>query len=128
MPNINTNKIIYPELSYKICGFCFNVHNNLGRFRSERSYADALEKLLAEAKINYSREQALEASFAGEKNRRNIPDFIIDNRIILDLKAKRIITKEDYFQIRRYLSASGKRLGLIVNFRQKYLSPKRVAN
>ena len=57
--------------------------------------------------------------------RHNLPDFIIDNEIVLDLKAKRIITKEDYFQMKRYLSASGKRLGLIVNFRQKYISPKR---
>ena len=122
------NKVLYPELSYKICGLCFDAHNKLGRFKSEKSYADLLEKLFIENNVIYNRELALDPSFVGEKERRNIPDFIVDDKIILDAKAKRIITKEDYFQMKRYLDSSGKKLGLIVNFRQKYLSPKRVLN
>jgi len=59
---------------------------------------------------------------------RNIPDFIIDNKIVVDLKNKDFITKEDYFQIQRYLQSCGKKLGLIVNFRQKRLYPKRILN
>ncbi len=121
-------KVLHPDLSYKICGLCFKVHNELGRFRSEKSYADALEELLKKNNINYKREQSLSSSFKGEQKRRNIPDFIIENKIILDLKAKRIILKEDYFQMKRYLVASNKKLGLIVNFRQKYISPKRILN
>ena len=58
----------------------------------------------------------------------NIPDFIIDKKIILEIKAKRIITKDDYYQVKRYLVSSNLQLGIIVNFRQKYLSPKRVLN
>lgn len=122
------NKILYPDLSYKICGLCFNVHNKLGNFRSEKSYADALEKNLQENEVKYVRENSLKPSFENEGDRRNIPDFVIEDKIILDIKAKRIITKEDYFQMKRYLVSSNKRLGLIVNFRQKYLSPKRVLN
>jgi len=128
MPQINKNKILYPDLSYKIYGLCFKVHNDKGRFRSEKSYADALESVLKENNINYKREFALPSSFKGEQSRRNIPDFIIEDKVILDIKAKRIITKEDYYQMRRYLEAGRKKLGIIVNFRQKYLSPKRVAN
>ena len=59
---------------------------------------------------------------------RNIRDFVIEDKIILDLKAKRIVTKEDYYQMKRYLAVSNKKLGLIVNFRQKYISPKRILN
>jgi len=121
-------KVLYPDLSYKICGLYFKTHNELGRFRSEKSYADALEELLKKNNISYKREQSLSSSFKGEQKRRNIPDFIIENKIILDIKAKRIITKEDYFQMKRYLVVSNKRLGLIVNFRQKYISPKRILN
>ncbi len=68
------------------------------------------------------------ASFEGENERRNIPDFTIQKTIILDFKAKRIISKDDYYQMRRYLTAFNKELGLIVNFREYYLSPKRVLN
>lgn len=121
-------KVLHPELSYKICGICFDIHNKLGRMRSEKSYGDALEAILKESDINYQREVALDPSFGGEKDRRNIPDFIIDDKIILDIKAKRIITKEDYFQMKRYLSVSNKNLGLIVNFKQKHINPKRVLN
>lgn len=118
--------VLYPELSYKITGLLYAVHNELGPERSEMSYADALEQKFKETGVNYKREKAMVASFLGEGARRNVPDFIIEGIIVIDLKAKRIVTKEDYFQMRRYLSASSLKLGLIVNFRQKYLSPKRV--
>ena len=122
------SKILYPELSYKVCGLCFDIHNKLGRFRNERSYADALEQTFKDNGIKYSREHALEPSFIGEAERRNIPDFIVEDSVVVDLKAKRIVSKEDYYQMKRYLVSSNKKLGLVVNFRSKYLSPKRVLN
>lgn len=123
-----TSKIIYPKLSYEIYGICFKVHNELGKFRNEKQYADAIERILIEKNIKYLREKPLPISFNGEKDRRNIPDFIIEDTIILDLKAKRIISKEDYYQMKRYLISSEMKLGIIVNFRQNYLNPKRVLN
>ncbi|MFH1822667.1 MAG: GxxExxY protein, partial [Patescibacteria group bacterium] len=67
----------------------------------------------------------------GERAGRNICDFIIDDKgekIIIELKAVRFLTNEDYFQIKRYLSCSRLELGIIFNFRQKYLEPKRILN
>jgi len=127
MLRINKN-ILYPELSYKVCGLCFYIHNKLGRYLNEKQYGDAFEKLLKESKIKYAREKSLPPSFSGEKERRNIPDFLINDKIIVDLKAKDFIEKEDYFQMRRYLVSCNKELGLIINFRQKYLYPKRILN
>ncbi len=127
MLRINKN-ILYPELSYQICGVCFDIHNKLGRYLNEKQYADAFEVLLKENKINYIRETELPISFSGERKRRNIPDFVVDGKIIVDLKAKPFIEKEDYFQMKRYLASLNRELGLIVNFRQKYLYPKRVVN
>jgi GxxExxY protein len=121
-------KVIYPELSYKICGLCFAVHNKLGRYRNEKQYADALEELLKINKIKYLREIYLPSSFAGEKDRRNKIDFIIEDKIILEVKAKPAILKEDYYQMKRYLISYKKKLGLIFNFRSKYLRPKRILN
>jgi len=121
-------KLIYPELSYKITGIFYKVHNSLGRFRSEKSYADAIENLLQKNKVKYEREKNLGKSFDGENPRRNIVDFIIDNRIIVEVKVKKFITKEDYNQMQRYLNATNLKLGLIVNFRNSYLKPKRVLN
>jgi GxxExxY protein len=78
--------------------------------------------------LNYLREFALPKFSKEEKNRRNIVDFIIDDKIIIDFKAKTIITKDDYFQMQRYLSSSGKQLGIIVNFRRVSINPKRIMN
>jgi GxxExxY protein len=125
MPRIS-EKIILPELSFKICGLCFDAHNKLGRYRSEASYADAIETLLKEQEIPYKRELRLPPSFEGEREGRNRPDFIIDDKLVLELKTKPIITREDYDQVKRYLAVSGSTLGILVNFRSRYLAPKRV--
>lgn len=112
-------KIIYPELSYLLTGVCFDVHNNLGRFSREKQYGDALEIKLKESKIYYKREFNI-------KNTGNILDFIIDNKIIMEIKAKHILLKEDYYQIQRYLQILNMKLGLLINFRNRYLKPVRV--
>ena len=73
MPQIkDLSKVLYPELSYKVYGLCFKVHNELGRFRNEKQYADALEHAFRDSKIIYEREIPLAISFAGEKTRKNI--------------------------------------------------------
>jgi len=117
--NDTNEKIIYPELSYAITGICFNVHNKLGRYAREKQYADFLEKKLNETKISFEREYNI-------KNTGNIVDFLIDNKIILELKAKKFIIKEDYYQLQRYLQILNFKLGMIVNFRNRYLKPIRI--
>ena len=124
----NKNKVLHPELSYKIVGILFDVHNNLGRFRNEQQYSDAIELELKKLNIPYKRERRLYKSFEGERDNRNIVDFIINEKIVIEIKAKRALLKEDYFQIKRYLISSNYELGLLVNFRTKYLAPKRILN
>lgn len=121
-------EILHKELSYKINGILFKVHNKLGRFRNEKQYSDAIEEELKIAQILYRRELYLEKSFEGEGINRNKVDFLIDNKIILEIKAKPIITKNDYFQSQRYLHSANYKLGILVNFRRQYLKPKRIIN
>jgi len=119
-------KFILGDLSYKINGICFKVHNKLGRFCTERQYSDKLDEALKENKIDYKRE--FEIAKLVDSPLGNRPDFIIENKIVLDAKAKKFIMKEDYYQMLRYLRAANMKLGLIVNFRNTYLKPKRVIN
>lgn len=118
-------KLIYPELSYRITGILFKVHNKLGRYCKEKQYQDAIEELLEQEGLKFKREQKLPISSTIGGNK---IDFEIEDKILLECKAKPFVTREDYYQLMRYLKATNKRLGLLVNFRNKYLRPKRIAN
>ena len=120
-------KIIYPKESYEITGLCFLAQKELGRFCRERQYADFLEGLFVKKGIFYQREVEIK-TINDISPKGNIADFIIMNKIILDCKAKKYITKDDYIQMQRYLKAADLKLGMIVNFRSPYLKPKRVIN
>jgi len=121
-------KVIYPELSYQLAGILFEVHNNLGRFYNEKQYGDAIEICLKKHNIGFERECVLPPSFEDELVGRNKADFIIDGKIVLEIKAKRIIEKSDYYQTVRYLKAVNKKLGILVNFRDKLIKPRRILN
>jgi GxxExxY protein len=56
----------------------------------------------------------------------NITDFIIQNKVIIELKSKPFLLKVDYYQLQRYLHSTQIKLGILVNFREQYLNPKRV--
>ncbi len=112
-------ELIHPELSYTLVGICFDAHNERGRYARENQYGDFIEVKLKELKISYKREFRI-----GDSG--DIVDFMIEGKILLELKAKRLITKEDYFQAQRYLQITGLPLCILVNFRQKYIQPKRV--
>ena len=120
-------RLLFPKLSYQLTGLCFQVHKELGRFCREKQYADRLEALLKDNGLKYVRE------FSIHKLRENSPlgntiDFLIEEKIIIDLKAKKYLTKEDYYQMLRYLQSARLELGLIINFRSTYLKPKRILN
>ncbi len=121
-------KIIFKDLSYNIIGLLFKTHKDLGRYRNEKQYADYFEKLLKNSEINYVREYRFDDQQYGKEKVRCICDFIVDNNIILEFKAKNFITKEDYYQVKRYLITLNLELGIIVNFRQVRLYPKRILN
>jgi GxxExxY protein len=117
---MDTNKkILFPELSYILTGICFSVHNELGPYAREKQYGDSIEKKLKELILSYKRELRI-----GDSG--NIIDFLIDDKVALELKAKQVLTKEDYRQIQHYLQESKIKLGLLVNFRNRYVKPIRV--
>ena len=120
--------MIYKDLSYKISGLLFYIHNKLGRYSKEKNYADALELVLKEGTIPFKRELAISTDILSKKLNLYRFDFLIDNKILLELKAKDFISKDDYFQVLKYIKLNNVKLGLLVNFREKYLKPRRILN
>jgi GxxExxY protein len=116
---VYSKKVIYPELSYKINGILFEVKKELGEYAREKQYGDLIEKKFKEDDISYQREISI-------GNTGNIIDFIVDNKIILELKACRMILREHYRQTQNYLQQTQLKLGVLVNFREKFVKPVRV--
>jgi len=132
IPNLQNDespdKLIYKELSYKINGLLFNVHNELGKFCNEKQICDRIEFYLKEEHLSYEREKIVPKSFEGELTGRNRVDFVIEEKIILEVKCIRFIGKEEYYQVQRYLHAYNKQLGILVNFRDERIVPRRILN
>ena len=121
-------EIVYPELSFKINGVLFNARKSVGGFKNEKQYCDAIEFLLKENGIVYKREKILPTTLPDEQDGRNRVDFLIDEEIVLEVKSKPFLTKNDYYQVKRYLECLDKKLGILVNMRGYYIRPKRILN
>jgi GxxExxY protein len=106
-------EIFYPELSYILNGIFFETHSELGRYSKEKQYADILEDKFKLKGLLYKRECRI---YKNEKFTGNITDFIINDCIVVEIKAKKFITKEDFYQLKKYLISTNKKLGLLVNF------------
>ena len=109
--------MIYPKESKKILGLAIQLHNEMGCGFREKVYQDAFEVLLKENKIPYEREKHIEMIFHGVKLEHDFfYDFLIDDKIGVELKAVSEIVGEFESQIINYLHISNHKLGLLLNF------------
>lgn len=121
-------KLLYKDLSYKIVGILFEVHKRLGGGFQEKHYQRALEQLLKKNKLAYEKELPANVSFEGERIGRFFLDFLIDNKIVLELKAVPRFLPIHFKQIRAYLKVKNLELGILANFRGEKLTYKRILN
>jgi len=119
----------YPlkEETYSIIGCCMEVHRELGCGFLEPVYQEALSIVFREKQIPFIREKVLDIEFRGRVlDKKYVADFICFDEIIVELKATDGLADHDMAQVLNYLKATGKRLGLLVNFGQTKLQYKRV--
>lgn len=120
--------LIYPELSYTIVGILFKVHTELGGKYQEKYYQRAVEVALNEANISFKKELEVELEFNSAKIGKYFLDFLIEGKIILELKATPRFNRQDFRQVSAYLKAKGLKLGILANFRGPKLVYKRILN
>lgn len=126
--NKKAAKLVYPELSYALTGILFDVHNALGNKYQEKHYQRAIEIKLKQLNIPYQREVRTEIDFEGEKLGTFAADFVVDEKVILEVKAVPRLLPNDISQVIRYLKAMELKLGLLANFRTQRLELRRVVN
>ncbi len=121
------NQLLYNENTYKVIGICMEVHRELGKGFNEVVYGDALEIEFIDGNINYSRETKYAISYKGNILRHQYKaDFIIDDKIVLEIKAISCLTNSHIKQTLNYLAVSKLKVGLLINFGEDSLKYKRV--
>jgi len=119
--------LLYKEESYQIIGKCMEVHNNLSPGFLEIVYKDALEYEFQKAGIPYSREEEYEVNYKDIiLPHKFYADFVVFDKIILEVKGVSGIADEHIAQTINYLKVSGNKLGLLVNFGELKLNFKRL--
>ncbi|MGE8555502.1 MAG: GxxExxY protein [Chryseobacterium jejuense] len=119
--------LVYKQESYAIIGICMEVHNSLGSGFSEIVYKDALEYEMNQADIIYEREKEYVVHYKGTVlPHKFYADFVVFDKIILEIKGTSDIADEHIAQAINYLKVSENKLALIVNFGEIKLNYKRI--
>ncbi|MCL5675916.1 MAG: GxxExxY protein [Patescibacteria group bacterium] len=107
---------LYKDLTYKIIGAAFKVHKILGSVHKEIVYQKALAEELSLLEIPFKREEAIPIFYNGKKVGIYQPDFIVDDKVIVEIKALEFLSPQAKTQLSYYLKGTKYKIGLLLNF------------
>lgn len=118
-------ELLYGKETYEIRGACFWVWKEFGGSFKESVVQKALLVELKHRGLVAECQKRITLYYRGEKIGVYIPDIIVNGTILIELKCKPFLTKEDEKQFWRYLKGSEYKLGMLINFGAKGLQIKR---
>jgi len=120
------SELIYPKLSYSIMGAVFEVYNELGYGYQEKVYQKALAINFENKHIIFREQVKTDLIYENKLIGKYFLDFLVENKIILELKIGDHFFKKDYEQIRDYLTANKLELGILILFSKNGVKSKRI--
>lgn len=124
---MDTNReILHKDLSYKIVGLAMQIHSELGFGFLEKVYENSMMVLFRRENIMAKQQVPISVSFDGEIVGDYYADIVIEDKIILELKAIEKITDAHKAQALNYLKATGLKLAIIINFGKQRLEYERI--
>ncbi len=110
-------ELIYKDEVFAIQGAVFEVYKNLGTGFLENVYQEALEMELTSRGIPFRSQAEIEIRYKGKVLKQSYrADIVCYDKIILELKAVKVLLPEHEAQLQNYLKATSMRLGLLINF------------
>lgn len=119
-------KIIYKDLSFKTVGLAMKVHTELGFGFLEKVYENSLIILLKENGIKAEQQVPIKVIFHGQIVGEYIADILVEDSIILELKAQDKIAEIHKAQTLNYLKATKLKLAILLNFGKNRLEHERL--
>jgi GxxExxY protein len=123
-----TDAAALKALSGLVIGRAFTVLNTLGAGFHEKVYENALALELREHGISFARQRGITVLYNGAVVGEFVADFLIEDVLLVELKAVKTLDDSYVAQCTNYLKATGLRLCLLLNFGKPRLEVKRVAN
>ncbi|MDO8743381.1 MAG: GxxExxY protein [Candidatus Azambacteria bacterium] len=127
-PELKRDDLIFPELSYQLIGILFEIFRQLGGSFQEKYYQRAIALELKKCGLEFKEQLSLPLFYKEEKIGNYYLDFLIENKIILEIKKDKKFSKKDIEQIVAYLKTSNLKLGILANFTKDGLKFKRILN
>jgi GxxExxY protein len=115
-------------LSKKIIGAAIKVHKELGPGFLENIYEEALKIELSKNHINFETQKEVKIEYRDTEVGTHRLDMVVEDQIIVELKAIKEISDVHFAQLRSYLKATELKVGLLFNFAKPALEIKRVVN
>ncbi len=116
----------FEELSERVIGAAINVHRELGPGFLESIYEEALKVELSEYGFRFESQKEVKIEYLGVKVGTHRLDLVVEDILILELKAVRELTDIHLAQVLSYLKATGLKVGLLLNFSKPTLEVRRV--
>ena len=114
--NLETGRLVQGELSRRVIGGFFDVYNELGTGFLESVYRTAMARDLTARGMRVAREVPIEVYFRREPIGRFFADLLVEDRVIIEVRAARSIAPEHRAQLLHYLRATRIEVGLLLNF------------
>lgn len=118
----------YPLLTEKIIGAIFEIYNRLGYGLKEKLYQQALAEELKQRGLKFARELHSEVYYKDKKIGRGFFDFIVEDKVIVEIKVACDLYKTFLSQVLSYLKHANKRVGIIAVFTKNGVKIKRLVN
>ena len=127
-PELKRDDLIYPELSYKLIGTAFKVFNDTGYGMNEKFYQKIFAKELESENLNFDKEKLIKINYQGEEVGRYFLDFIVDNKIVVELKVRPRFGYVHVKQVMDCLKTTGYKLAILIYFTRDGVKYRRVIN
>lgn len=121
-------KVIYKKLSYEILGAAFEVYNKLGYGFKERYYEEAMAKEFDRRGVLYKRQLPYKLNYKGEIIGTFRFNFLVENKIIVELKQGSFFSRQSFAQVIQYSKAIKLKLAILINMTKEGVTSKRVLN
>jgi GxxExxY protein len=118
--------LMHNELTRGVIGAAMEVHSNLGSGFLESVYEEAMAIEFNLRKIPYERQKAISVMYKGEKAKDFFCDFLVGQKVLVELKALKTVTNIEDAQLLNYMKATGLEVGLLINFGERSLKYKRL--